>query len=602
MAIDPFKSTSYTVARIVNAIASDTQGNLILRDLLNPEGVTLTSLIQGLVATNVTFNSTGTFFAGASTVQDALEQLNQFAYMNQTGRFIIVDPTIDDSLTVSGKIYNDIATAVNFANTLLVNGYNKVNVLLMGSHAQNPETEISSDLGVFEYDASTIEEINLYKNGIKLIGVGNPIIRFSGITAESNLFVVGTETTQELSVFMQDISFEFVNSRNVTAISVYNSPNNSNLKDKNGLFIDGISCSFYGGTNTNNRIVGVVNSGTPKKSNIKIKNFRMGSILSATPSATPIELIYVNHNDETVVNIENMEFVNVDQPNPVDVTTTGTVTSITAIKLLKGKIIVNNAKLDEKMYWKNETFTDVKTLFLDIENGAEATISNASVIRDTHNTTEEKIGGITTLNDWIEKGSTAKVNAQGGFDEIFDISIIPIQSTTPAPSSVGASSSPTTGSPTTGGPEFLYDVKPVKGFYNDSSLALGVGDKNEIRIGIVDSSDIQNFTTYTRKYGAPLGINSTDKKIYYAVDGYLFSVGNNKYSVHIEPSDWSGTGPYEFTITHNLNLVNKYAFNISAFNATTNKMITLDEVEALNKNSCKVTLAANQDIWITILN
>jgi hypothetical protein len=185
-----------------------------------------------------------------------------------------------------------------------------------------------------------------------------------------------------------DISFEFVNCSNVSAIKVLNSPTNSNIKDKNGLFIDGISASFVSGTSESNRVVDISNSSTLIKSNIKINNFSMGSLSSITPSATPIELIYIDHNEDTVVNIENMEFVNADQPNADAVVTVGSVTSLTAIKANTGKIIVNNVKLDEKMYWNNTTFSDVKTLFLDATGTSHFSIQNISIVRDAYNTLE----------------------------------------------------------------------------------------------------------------------------------------------------------------------------------------------------------------------
>lgn len=604
MPSNPFKATKYTVDRITNAIAADVQGNLIFRDIPNPEGVTLSQLIRGLIASNVSFDYEGTFFSGSNSVQDALEQLNQFAYISNTGRFIVVDPTIGDVNTVAGSIYNDIQTAVSYANTLLFNGYNTVNIMLMGTHSQIPSTEISTDLGVFEYDElSPIEVVN---NGIKFIGVGRPTIRFKNITTASSLFQIGDSTVQELSVLFQDISFEFVNCENVSAIKVLNSPTNSETKDKNGLIVDGVSVSFVGGTNEGNRLVDVSNSGTKIESQISLKNIKLGSITSVTPSITPIEMIYINHNDETVVNIENMEFLNLNQPNPVDNVAIGNVTSFTAIKVAAGKVFVNNTKLDEKMYWNNETFSAVKTLFLDASGTSQVVISNVSIIRDEYNTTEEVAGGITTLHDWIVTGTNTKVNAQGGFDEIFDVTVIPIQTDTPSPSATPSSGSPTTGSPTTGSPTtgsgFLNDVKPVKGFYNQGEIVLGLGDKNELRLGKVEPADIANFATYTSDYGIPFAINPTDKKIYFAIDGTVHVIGGGSYTINITTDRWVASGSdYELVIPHNLSLRNKYAFNISVFNDSDEK-IEPYKVVAVDENSSKIVMQTNDPVWVTIFS
>lgn len=46
MAIDPFKATQYQVGKILDALSSDSDGNLIFADDLNPAGITLTELIE----------------------------------------------------------------------------------------------------------------------------------------------------------------------------------------------------------------------------------------------------------------------------------------------------------------------------------------------------------------------------------------------------------------------------------------------------------------------------------------------------------------------------------------------------------------------------
>ena len=57
------------------------RGNLIFADVPNPEGVTLTTLIQGLLLGKIPFDSTGTFYTGINNVKDALVYLNQFAFL-----------------------------------------------------------------------------------------------------------------------------------------------------------------------------------------------------------------------------------------------------------------------------------------------------------------------------------------------------------------------------------------------------------------------------------------------------------------------------------------------------------------------------------------
>jgi len=349
MAAEPFKVTSISVDRIVKAIASDPTGNLIFSDILNPDGVTLTELIKGLVASNVSFDSSGAFFIGASNVKEALESLNQFAYLNDTGRFIYVDPTIDDSLTVSGQIYNDLQTALTYASNQTTNGYNRINVLLMGSHKVDADLDINNDLGAYEFDNDTFESIDIQGNGLKIIGIGNPIIRFNGVSGNKDFFVIEDSTTvQETSIHIQDVHFEFINSSGVSAIKVANAPLNINVKDRSGLVIDGISASFVIGNHENNRIIDISNT-SPKKSNIKIRNIWMGSIADSNPSSTPIELIYIDHHNDTVVNIDNFDYVNFGQPNETNNSSSKNVTSLTAIKCLSGKLNINNARLDEKM-------------------------------------------------------------------------------------------------------------------------------------------------------------------------------------------------------------------------------------------------------------
>lgn len=61
MSVDPFKSTSYQVGRILNAFTSDANGNLILADVPNGAGVTLSQILAGLVS-SVNTNLNGSVY------------------------------------------------------------------------------------------------------------------------------------------------------------------------------------------------------------------------------------------------------------------------------------------------------------------------------------------------------------------------------------------------------------------------------------------------------------------------------------------------------------------------------------------------------------
>ena len=52
MGLDPFKANNYQVGKILNAISSDSEGNLIFSDFPNPNGITLTQLINAILASN----------------------------------------------------------------------------------------------------------------------------------------------------------------------------------------------------------------------------------------------------------------------------------------------------------------------------------------------------------------------------------------------------------------------------------------------------------------------------------------------------------------------------------------------------------------------
>jgi hypothetical protein len=49
MAIEPFEATYYTVNQIFKALSTDSQGNLIFRDELIPNGVTLSELLESTI-------------------------------------------------------------------------------------------------------------------------------------------------------------------------------------------------------------------------------------------------------------------------------------------------------------------------------------------------------------------------------------------------------------------------------------------------------------------------------------------------------------------------------------------------------------------------
>jgi hypothetical protein len=49
--VGPFQSTAYQVGQILNALSTDSNGNLIFADIPNPNGVTLTELLN-IIASN----------------------------------------------------------------------------------------------------------------------------------------------------------------------------------------------------------------------------------------------------------------------------------------------------------------------------------------------------------------------------------------------------------------------------------------------------------------------------------------------------------------------------------------------------------------------
>lgn len=610
---EPFKSTSYNVDRIVRAITADIDGNLIFADTPNPDGVTLSELVRGLVASNVTFDSSGTFFDGVTSVQEALEKLNTQAYVNNTGRFLYVDPTIDNSRTVAGEIYNDLKNAADYANTLIINGYNSVNIMVMGSHKQSSE-DVSTDMGVYEYDGD-LDSITVTGDGIKFIGVGSPVIRLKNLTGtRQNLFVIGDADTQALSVGMQDIHFEFEDSVNVSAINVFNAPGNVMHNGRSGFHTDGITYSYNGGTNSNNRVVDVTNTTSAKPSDVSINGLTVGTFQNLTQSTNPIEPVYVDHNAETVVRIDDVVLSGANKPNRPNNNDDTLITSFTAITALSGKVLVNNVKLDEKFFWNGVAFPNVFTRLFDIKDTAEVTASNISIVRDSFNASNENKGGITSLSDWIDVEATASLNIQNSVDEVFTVDIAGIDTGTPSPSSAPGSGSPAP----SGNPPNIIDVKPVKGFYNKEDIILGLGDKNELRLGQVPSSDAAEFITYSiENYGIPFWVDEDTKELKYFNGTNIVTLGSSgpatsSETLKVISGQWTGAtynfagkpqySGFEYTFEHNLNLPDKYSFTVTVHNDTESRQITPEDVIAIDNNSCKIIILDNSDdMWVTVI-
>lgn len=427
MAIDPFKSTKYQVGSIPNAITSDINGNLIFSDLLNVSGVTLTQLIEGLLSGKILFDSAGTFFTDVNNVADALKYLNQAAYIKDTSRFIYVDHTISNDKIVSGEIYNSLKDAIAWANDQLYNGYNAFNIMLMGSHKPQGTLEQTTDIGVYEFAYTTeFSPFTLSSNGINLIGIGNPVIRIKNFIGDiinrKNLFEIDANSSNNISITFKNISFEFVNSTFTSAIKILNAPIDTNLKERSGVKFENTTVSFYGGSNSYNRLFDISNSDTKLISSIIIDGLHIGSINNVIANLNEIELIYVDHNAETVITVNNMTFGLTQQPNPTDNTISTNVTSFTGVKVLNGKVVLNNTTLDEKFYWNSTTFTGVVTRLAKTYNTSQLSINNINIIRDTYNTYVENSGGITTIKDWVQKNDGGILNVFG-FDEIFNIDV-----------------------------------------------------------------------------------------------------------------------------------------------------------------------------------
>lgn len=605
MPVEPFKSTSYQVGRIINAVSSDADGNLIFADEPNPNGVTLTQLLNSLVGTSILYDSTDTFFTGVEVVAEALGFLNQFAYQKDTGRFIYVDPTISSAKVVVGEIYKSLSDAITYANGLLFNGYNSVNILVMGSHKQQGTLEQTSDIGVIELKyTSSYSPIQLKKNGLRLIGIGNPVIRmvdFIGTQASRvNAFEVDTDgVANKINVLLQDISFEFVNCRYASALKVKNAPINNAVKERNGLKIDNVSVSFFTGTNANNRLLDVSTTGTKLISNVLVDKLTIGTVSDTTASTNEIELVYVDHHNETVVTVNNMSFAQTSTPNPVGNADSDNVTSFTGIKALAGSVVVNNAMLDEKFYWNGITFANAITKFVKSYNTANVTIANLGIVRNSYNTNQENAGGITTIQDWISVNDSSKISVTG-FDEVFNVNVQSQPTTSIGTSSVGSSGT-------------IVNVKPVKSFWNADEIAFGIGHKNELRLGQVSDVEASDFTSYNiDTYGIPFWYNSDQRTLQFFNGWEIRDVGKGKtYTISLTPSSFVPTSyafsgettflGFEANINHNLDLENRSSFTITISETTTGRVVQPQEVVATNVNSIKLVMGETGNYTVTVI-
>jgi hypothetical protein len=84
MSSDPFKATQVQIGRILNAFSSDSTGNLIFADIPNPNGITLTQLIDAVNPNTVqvdTINILSTDFAPTSYSVDSGPIIMGFMYV-----------------------------------------------------------------------------------------------------------------------------------------------------------------------------------------------------------------------------------------------------------------------------------------------------------------------------------------------------------------------------------------------------------------------------------------------------------------------------------------------------------------------------------------
>jgi hypothetical protein len=228
----------------------------------------------------------------------------------------------------------------------------------MGSHKQQGTLEQESNLGVYEIDGSTsFSPIVMKRNGIKIIGIGDPVIRIKNFTGTSEvrrwIFQIDSDGTEnKINVSIQGVGFEIVDSVYTSIFWIKDAPLNNATKERNGFKASNVSISFNGGTNAKNRLLDVLNPTSTLPSFISLDDIKIGSIVNTEASSQDIELVYVNHNEKTVVSLSKMMFGLTEQPNPLENSDSTKTTSFTGIVVYKGNVVVDTVQLDEKFYWK----------------------------------------------------------------------------------------------------------------------------------------------------------------------------------------------------------------------------------------------------------
>lgn len=615
--VDSFQATSYQVGQIVRALTSDQTGNLIFRDEPNPEGATLTRLLSGLIGSNIFFDSSSNFYVGVSTLQQALEYLNQFAYLKYASKFIYVDPTIPAALVSAGEVYNNIKDAITYANSLTFNGYNSVNILVMGMHRENA-SDLTTDTGVFLFDGS--ENIIITANGLNLIGVGNPVFRIAesiGTSTErKELFKIQTNSANEVRVNVSDISFEFVSSSYTTAFKVADAPGAGLTKERNGFILKNTTVSFLNGTNDNNRLVDIDSPTTSLPTSVLVDGLTVGSISNVVPSLNAIQLLRINHATGSRLTVKDLDFTGNDYPNPNITLDEASTTSFTAITVQAGSCVVMEPKLDEKFYWNGILSQNSFTKLLYAASGTKVSIFNPSIIRNSYNTQVEIPHGITTVNDWLNIQSGAIINVVGGFDERYDVDVKDVTVSVATSGTTGVGTSGTTG---TSGTEQRYDVKPLKSFWNKDKIGFGIGNRGDVRFGKASTADISDYLSKYNidSYGVPFFFNEDTRKFQYFDGTNLRTVSfggsggaGATMSVTVTAIEWipasynygtlSSFLGYQYTLNHNFGLTNPYAFTYTIFDTTNGIQIQAQQVMPNSTNSIKFIVGEPINAQITI--
>lgn len=627
---EPFLSTTYNVGTVPKAFSSDIAGNLIFSDIPNPSGITLTQLIEGVLSGNIKFDSSGTFFTDVDNIADALKYLNLFAYIKDTGRFLVVDPTISDDKILDGEIYNSLQGAIDWIDDQITNGYNTFNILLMGTHKAQGVLEQDSNLGVYEIDGTADYIPTVFKrNGIKIIGVGNPVIRAKNFVGSALsrkwVFQVDSDGVEnKINVSFENVSFEFVDCDYTSLFIVSNAPNANTTKERNGFFIKNSSLSFSGGSNRRNRFVDIQNATNKLPSQISIEGFKLGSIVNTVASSEPIECFYLDHDEKTTLSIKDWEFSLSEQPNPLNNTDITNTTSFLGIVVNVGNVVTDNINLDEKFYWNGGLFSNVITRLLQANNIAHVSMSNTGVVRNSFNTINENAGGITCITDWINVSPTTNVNIDG-FDTYLNVDVIPVSSSTIITSGTsGTPTSGTSGTPGTSGISGTFtvgaDVKPVKSFWNKDEVAFGIGHLGELRFGKLDSHQILKFKEYSLNYGIPFAYNEDIKKFQYWNGTSIVALGDeggggggssktyigDVTAPQFTPTSYSFDGGatflgFEYTVSHNTFLTNKNTYTINVVETVSGRKMSPQEIISIDENNVKIVLASPENITVTII-